>query len=282
MTWRRSSTIVPFARSPSTRLQRFNKWCRRNPIVAAISSLAVSFLVALLILSTAFLIRERGLRVSINDALQEKSQALEDTQRLTVDLNKKQSGLQSALELVALSRENAAKQLVAYADSLYAYQISACQESIRSGDWIQAKAQLEAIAAADPDDERRCWAWDFLDHELDRRCKWFKTWKSTPEGLIIWDDQAREVVCRDVYGGMHRWQQDGDEFDVIATAISRDERTIDFDFCHANQCFAIVSLDGHLSILGPGGRSDEFSDVVRELVLSKVQFQPETPATGCV
>lgn len=232
----------PIRAKPSTRWQRFNKWCRRNPVVASISSLAFSFLVAMLILSVVFLFRERRLRLSIDEALVEKTEALANTEALTLDLQRKRSGLDAAMDLATGAQNELKTRMLSYAQQLYAYRLHEAQQAAGDGRWYQARQGLDLIAKEDPDDQFRCWAWSTLDQSLQQRCAWLGGGKKHTKRLTV-DFETRQV-CLLAYGRIHRYKRVDNDLVEMTSAVSANTTVLDFDHHPGSDVFVLADEGG--------------------------------------
>lgn len=249
----------PVSARPTTRLQRFNKWCHRNPVIASLTSLAFSFLLALFVVSLLFLVRERRLRNTVQEAYEREASALQQAKQTAVDLKRQRDGLEAAQAIIASTQNRVNEQSRSYAARLYSHTIRDCDRWIQEGEPLRARQALDELAEGDPQREFLCWAWDYLDHQLRRRYNWFSTRRGRIERIAC-NRNGDELFVLFQGGAFERWLLEGAQLTQVATPAGVNNTVRDFDLDSVSGRLAIISSTSNLEVFTREGERIAFSD----------------------
>ena len=249
----------PVSARPTTRLQRFNKWCHRNPVIASLTSLAFSFLLALFVVSLVFLVRERRLRNTVQEAYEREASALQQAKQTAVDLKRQRDGLEAAQAIIISTQNSVNEQSRSYAARLYSHTIRDCDRWIQEGELLRARQSLDELADGDPQREFLCWAWDYLDHQLRRRYTWLSTRRTGIERIACnWNGNELFVLFQG--GRLQRWLLEGAQLKQLATPAGFQDAVRDFDLDSVSGKLAVISATGDLGVYNREGERIAISD----------------------
>ena len=196
----------PILARPVSRAERAWRWCRRNPVIASLSTTAVLLLALSVVVSTVAYVREAQFAADTSRLATKEKKAREDAQQLAAANAKLAEQEKSAREKADLSAADAMRQTKLGNQRLYVAHMNLAQaawEGARAGQTIRLLDLYQPAAGEDggSDDLRgfEWFYWDRLCHSdlltLKGHTSWVLGVAFSPDGQRLasasWDGTAK-------------------------------------------------------------------------------------------